>query len=113
MIEAPIKSLRVAAFDVRIRVYDRLAAIGDQRYGSFSGVEQLITVDLAVRPQKVLDTLLHEISHAIFWAYGIEDADKEERIVSALGTAWAQVYRDNPGLLPWISDLVEAAKADA
>lgn len=57
---------------------------------------------------KLVDTLLHEITHAIWWAYGLEDDDKEERIVRTMGAAWAQIWRDNPHLLGWLN---EAAKA--
>ena len=52
---------------------------------------------------KVLDTLLHELNHAVYWAYGMEDEDKEERIVGTMATAWAQIFRDNPEFVAWIA----------
>lgn len=53
---------------------------------------------------KALESLLHEISHAIWWVYRLNDDDKEERIVSVMGMAWTQVYRDNPWLIEWIAE---------
>lgn len=49
-----------------------------------------------------LDTVLHEVSHAICWVYKIKPEDSEERIVSTLGTALAQVLIDNPDLRSFI-----------
>ena len=52
---------------------------------------------------QVLTTLLHEINHAIFNLYHIVNEDEEEDIVTVLGVAWAQVYRDNPELIKFIT----------
>ena len=56
---------------------------------------------------KMLDTLLHEIFHAIFWAYGIEDKDEEERTVSTMATGWAAFLRDNPAFNTWMTELLQ------
>jgi hypothetical protein len=50
----------------------------------------------------IVDTVLHEINHAIFWAYLLRDNDDEERTVATIATGWTQVFRDNPALLAWI-----------
>lgn len=50
----------------------------------------------------MVDTVLHEVTHAIYWAYVIEDKDEEERIVTTMARAWTQVWRDNPDLLGWL-----------
>ena len=49
----------------------------------------------------VVDTLMHEINHAIIWANAVSLSD-EESIVSGITPGWTQVYRDNPWLLDWI-----------
>jgi len=83
-----------------------------QRFGECSTYRQEIRVDTSLKPQKLLDTFLHEINHAIYWAYHLEDTDKEERTIGTMATAWAQIYRDNPRLLRFIN-LVCAEKAAA
>jgi hypothetical protein len=55
-------------------------------------------------PQKAVDTFMHEVLHALYWAYGIRDEDKEERTVGAMSTALMTCYRDNPWLLDWIRE---------
>jgi hypothetical protein len=96
-------SVRVGPFEFSITLWDQHQATGAQRYGECSSVEQALRFqgDMPTR-WKAVDTFFHEVSHAIYWAYGVHDDDKEERIVGALGTALAALYRDNPWLTGWI-----------
>jgi hypothetical protein len=99
------KSIRVGPYDFRVRLMSQKEAIGQEAFGMFSQAEGVISLQEAPTSTILaVDTLMHEISHAIFWAYHISDHDREERIVSIFGTAWAAVYRDNPGLLSWIAE---------
>lgn len=97
------ESLRIGAFDVKVERWHPHAAGAQSRYGEWSSLELTVRLDVSVHPLKVLDTLLHEINHAVYWAYGLVDEDNEERTVFTLSKAWTQIYRDNPDLLPWIS----------
>jgi hypothetical protein len=98
------RSLRIAGYDITIEEWNHHAAQASSRYGEFSSIEQTIRVsDKIVNLPKRVDTVLHEIHHAIWWAYGIHDRDNQERIVSVLGTAWMQIWRDNPALVEWLS----------
>lgn len=106
-------SIRVAAFDVAVVEWNHHAATAAGRFGEWSAIECCMRVDPTVNPMKVLDTLLHEINHAIYWSYGMEDEDKEERIVGTMATAWAQIYRDNPKLVSWISDVIHGQNVKA
>ena len=96
------KKVKVAAFDIKVRTWGHREADALERFGQFSAVEGAIRINGELSPIKLIDTLLHEIGHAIYWAYGIEDEDKEERVVGTFATAWTQVYRDNPELLEFI-----------
>jgi len=97
--------IRILAFDFKIENWHPHSARG--KFGEFSSLEALIKVNFSTDKINALDTLLHEINHAIYWCYGIEDDDKEERVVSAFTGAWIQVYRDNPWLLEFIKDSLE------
>jgi len=100
--------VRVGGFDIRIIKWDDLAAAASQRWGEFSSVEQVIRIQRNMPSRfKAADTLFHEISHAIFWVYGVEDSDKEERVVSAFGSAWMQIHRDNPWLARWLLEVLQ------
>lgn len=101
--------IKVAAFDIDIEDWHHHSANAAHSYGEFSSQENKIRIDVTTNKIKLIDTFIHEINHAIFWAYGIEDEDKEERVVATLATAWVQIYRDNPDILPFIQDTLEAA----
>ena len=63
-------------------------------------------------PLTVLDTLLHEILHAVWHEYGLEDKEPEEHAITVLATGLTQVLYDNPKLAAQISRLRKAeAKA--
>lgn len=53
-------------------------------------------------PSKVVETVLHEILHALWWNGSIRDEDKEERTIEILGTALTALCQQNLGLLDWI-----------
>ena len=103
------EKVKVACFDVALSPWTAHEGAVERRYGAFTALALKIEVDLTVHPTKVVDTLLHELGHAIWWAYGIEDEDKEERVVATLATAWTQVYRDNPELLGWIQKMLRGS----
>lgn len=99
--------IRVGAFDFRVEEWPSPAASAERKWGATSFTECVIRVQVVDRPPMfVLDTLIHEINHVIFWAYQLQDGDKEERIVGVMASGWAQVYRDNPGLLEFIADAI-------
>ena len=104
------KSIRVAAFDIEIKSWDAHYGNDRGRFGEFSAGQQEIRIDQSLKPQKLLDTMFHELGHAIYWAYGMEDDDKEERIVSTFATAWTQIFRDNPDFRAWIDEVVKTAE---
>lgn len=94
-----LKVVKVACFDIHIKSWGQKEAINQNMFGRFACFDQTIYIDEGLSDIKYVDTLLHELNHAIYWAYGIDDEDKEERIVGTFATAWTQVFRDNPVLL--------------
>lgn len=101
------KSVRVAHMDFEIVEWEVPAASASHRWGEFSIAEQAIRVQVQDRQfYEVVCTLVHEIMHAICWAYEIRlgtKGDSEERMVGTMSVAWAQIYRDNPELIGFIA----------
>ncbi len=91
--------IKVACFDIEIREWDAKTANVRGCFGEYSGDECIIRIDATHNSQRVVETLIHEITHAIYHLYCISDEDKEERIVTAISRGWFQVYRDNPEVL--------------
>lgn len=104
------RTIRIAAFDWTLTRFTDVVAMGDERFGYCNKCNLEIAYQQTFASQaKFIDTLFHEIFHAIYWAYGVEDEDKEERVVGMLATAWTQVHRDNP----WLIDLAKECLSDA
>jgi hypothetical protein len=102
-------SIRIGPYDMALVPMTGVHTYAQRAVGQFSARELRISY-AAEAPSKVdaLDTLLHEINHAIFFACHIREEDKEERTVGMFSTGWTQVYRDNPWLIDWIRDAVAA-----
>lgn len=104
------KTVRVAGYDFKIVVWQPLEAHSAHRYGECSTIEQVIRISrFSASPEKAVDTFLHELLHAIHWAFGVEDVDREERTVNLLSTGLMTVHRDNPWLAPWIAETLGGA----
>jgi hypothetical protein len=96
--------IRIGAFDMQLRRLTHLEASTQNIHGRFTPLEQ--SIDIAERPASThmaIDTVLHEVLHAIWWAGGLKEKDDdEERIVAGFSTGLMQVFRDSPWLLAWM-----------
>lgn len=97
-------SLRIGPFEIQVMPWNPMSAASSRRYGEFSSMEQVIRVDPNAGKIKTCDTLLHEVLHAIYWVYTIDEKDGEERTVAMLSTALLQVFMDNPDLREFINE---------
>lgn len=97
------KRIRVAAFDIRVVSLDPQ---NRHDHGTFDAARQEMAL-CGDFPTTVMEceTLLHEVMHAIYWAYGIKQGDDEERTVTAMTVGLMQVWRDNPKLIDWINSV--------
>ena len=98
----PFTEVKIAGFIFKVKKMARKANRVEGRMGFFSSTSGEISICTDYPDDQNVDSLLHEIGHAIWWAYNIEESDPEERVVRTQATAWTQVFRDNPQLLPWI-----------
>lgn len=53
---------------------------------------------------RIKDTLRHEISHAAYELFGLEQGDSEERIVKVMSSAWTHIAEENPELMRWLDN---------
>jgi hypothetical protein len=74
----------------------------DDRHGDFCSKQLLIRLSDKLEGWGLIETLIHEISHAIYWSFSMSDDDEEERNVSVYATGITQVIRDNPHLIKFI-----------
>ena len=96
------KKIKIAHMDIEVEAWPHRSANARSAYGEFSGEEGMIRIDTTQHPYKVAETFLHELHHAIFWVYKMQDDDEEERTVATFATGMAQVFRDNPHVFKFI-----------
>lgn len=75
--------------------------------GICSQRRETIRVSTAQCDRLMLETLLHEVGHAINWLAAIDDSASEEDYVLRTTPIWMTVWRDNPDLLDLLLDYVD------
>lgn len=91
--------IKVGAFDIQVIQLQGAESLSHGIDGHFSAAEQVIRIDKSLAKYKLMDTLLHEILHSIYYVGHLDSDDDEEKTVSVISTMLTQVIRDNPKLL--------------
>jgi Zn-dependent peptidase ImmA (M78 family) len=97
----PPKQIKILNLMYQIRWVDRQIEAATDSHGFCDVSEQLIVVNGDQQPQAVADTLLHEITHALFDALALAGEQTEERLVRLLSTGLCTVLQDNPNFTKW------------
>lgn len=93
--------VRVGGFTYK--VYERSDFVKNQgAFGTCDNDLSIIMIGRDLTKAMQLNTLIHEIFHAIYYVYSIQDNDEEERVVNTFANGWHQVLNDNPQLVNYI-----------
>ena len=107
-------SVKVGPWVYRVETWHTHYANSRGRYGECEHQTRTIRVDSSYGPIQTAETLLHELLHAVWSAWRVQDADDEERTVSSLALGLTALWIDNPGLLAWFAAATATpAAADA
>lgn len=99
--------IRVVYRDYTIRDWDLIDGEAARAFGRLSSNTATIYVDRSSEPEKVVNTTLHELLHAVWHEMCISDEDDEERTVTALANGLTQVMRDNPAFIIGLVNQIE------
>lgn len=97
-------SLRIGYRDYRVERWPSKTANANDAHGMHDPVNAVIYVSEDRTGWDAVDTLFHEILHAIYTVAGIAGSDDEEHTVSHISPSWVQVWRDNPALRDFFND---------
>jgi hypothetical protein len=98
-------SIRVGPHDIRFAALG--AADARNNYGTFVPAEQEIRLQRTYASGSMaVDTVLHELVHAIFSVATVQVKQGEEHIVSVVATYLAQIIRENPDFVTWLQRTV-------
>lgn len=94
-----MKSVKVGPTDFSIEY----VPLNDEIFGDFSYINSRIRIEENLKGSALVDTVLHEILHAIWKLGQLKDKrEDEERAVAIMATYLTQVLRDNPKMLTWL-----------
>ena len=93
--------IKVGGFEYK--VYERGDFVRSQgQFGQCDNDISVILVGTDLTKQMQSNTLIHELFHAIYYVYNIQDNDEEERVVNTFANGWHQVLKDNPDLVNYL-----------
>ena len=98
-------AIRVGPHDIRFAALG--AAEARKNYGTFVPAEQEIRLHQEYASGSMaVETVLHEVIHAVFAVATVQVEQGEEHVVSSLATYLAQIIRDNPEFVRWLQQMV-------
>ncbi len=101
--------IRVGPYNVKVKVVNKVTVGGKKTncWGAWQPDRGPIELRREQNsPKDALDTLCHEIFHAIYSLDNITKGPREEPLVNAFGTWWSAVLVDNPLLVKWLVEIV-------
>jgi hypothetical protein len=98
------KRVKIAALDFNIEY----VPLNEELFGDFSYLNSRIRIEKNLSGPPLVDTILHEMNHAVWKVWQLKDRkEDEERVVAVMAAAWTQIFRDNPGFSKWMQKELE------
>jgi len=97
----------------KLKVKEISSKIADKDgvYGDFDSAKDIIRIDKTLKSPKKLNTLIHEIVHAILDHFNAELKLKdEEKVCEVLGSGLTDLLFQNPKLIKYINDVYNTNK---
>lgn len=104
---APPSVVKIGYQDFTL-LFEELNIDNASQYGITHTVHSNIRVTNMGNAIEKVNTLIHELLHAVFHTQGIKlEGDAEERIVNSTANGLTALIRDNPKLVHYILDQLE------
>lgn len=102
----PPTTIRIGAHDYDVLPFPEDEAQRERQYGDFSQWDETIRIRFTGTVWQILDTLIHEVIHCIYYQYQLSKKSGEEKTVTCLSSGLTQVIRDNDEWVYWASELL-------
>jgi len=93
--------VKIGPWVYKVEVWHTHSANSANRFGECERSTRTIRVDNSYGPRQTAETLLHELLHAIYDTWCVDETDNEERTVRAITLGLSSVFVNNPGLAAW------------
>ena len=98
--------LAIGPYSYALVIPNALEQAADAVYGSCCHTEQVIKVQNHYPcVGQAIDTLMHELLHALFRAFRVPEGEDDETTVDVLGVAFASFLTSNPEFLIWLTEV--------
>lgn len=97
--------INILSTEYSLFAYDKQIPGMDDEWGCCDKDKRIISIRWHRDPVANVDTLIHEILHALWYEYQMcEDGEEEETCVGKLASGLTKVMKRNPALLDWIKE---------
>lgn len=104
------KSVRVGFFVYTIEAISAELADAKGLYGYADNNTNEIKVSDGLNDQQLLNTVLHEVLHAIHWIHGLHDDSTEEEFTNLSTNGLCAFFADNPEFVDWFFGFKDEVK---
>lgn len=94
-------AIKVGHRDFQVQIQDRDWSDRHSANGQCSKDQGLIHIAGHLSGALAAESVLHEVMHAAWYVWRVEDGDDEERTVTTLTMALSCIFRDNPDFVDW------------
>ncbi len=98
-------SIRIGPFEIAVLIKDKIN--DEDNSGLYT---HGLSIELRAEQHTAafaLDTVLHEVSHGIYYTFGLCKKSNKETVATAFAAGLAMVMRDNPELMAWIYRMIQ------
>lgn len=106
------KRVRVGCYIFKVEVGQEWEHNSRSEFGHVNLCSQIIRVHPALSKQKLANTFMHEIIHAIHMVYDLGDNSTEEAFTSRTANGICAFWQDNPQAVKWWKRLVKNKQKD-
>lgn len=102
-------NIKIGSYNYKVKpIFDNEWNRSHENYGLCQNQDSVISVFITGNDSIDVDTLWHEVKHAIWFFMGLEEKeDDEEKIVSKLTAGELMVLKDNPELCEFLMNHVD------
>lgn len=95
-------AVKIGSRHFKIEEWNTISSISANRFGECDKTAKVIRVATHYGLQEAGGTLLHEILHAIYDVWKLDDGMTEEHVVAVMAEALCAVWMDNPDVMEFI-----------
>lgn len=97
------QAVRVGGYWFVVELMSQHDAEGNREFGHCNLIGQRIRLQPGMTPQKLANTFLHEVLHAIHWVHGLDNQSSEEDFTGLTANGLCAFWQDNGGYWDWFS----------